>query len=276
MFWADLSVRYPLLRGKMPLLFITVIGLSLALGFVAPREPLLSIGALVVLLLGIGILAKPDLATMVVIFVLYTNAAVVAVKFHNVPEMIGSSLPALLLIPLASYMIFRRGGLVITPVLPLIFLFMAVQVVGTLLAINIAGATTNLINFMIEGLGLYFLITNVVRTPEMLRRATWTLLAAGIFMGGLSFLQEVTKTYDNNYARLCADEQCGLWHRLRGVVWRRGAAPPGWADRRAKSLWPGDADAGAAGFLQPVGRALEVYERFWRRSPRHARPWAWR
>jgi putative inorganic carbon (HCO3(-)) transporter len=199
MFWADLSMRHPMLRGKMPLLLITVIGLSLALGFVAPREPLLSIGALVVLLLGIGILAKPDLATMVVIVVLYTNAAVVAVKFHGIPEMIGSSLPALLLIPLASYLIFRRGGLVITPVLPLIFLFMAVQVVGTLLAVNIAGATTSLVNFIIEGLGLYFLITNVVRTPEMLRRAIWSLLFAGIFMGGLSFFQEVTKTYDNNY-----------------------------------------------------------------------------
>jgi O-antigen ligase len=136
---------------------------------------------------------------MVVIVVLYTNAAVVAVKFHGIPEMIGSSLPALLLIPLASYMIFRREGLVITPVLPLIFLFMVVQVAGTLLSENIATSTNALTNFMIEGIGLYFLITNVVRTPAMLRRAIWVLLAAGTFMGFLSFYQEITKTYDNNY-----------------------------------------------------------------------------
>src|SRR5690606_18214211 len=126
MFWADLSVQYPFLRGFKPLLLIGVCLVAVALGVIAPREPLLSIGALVGLLLGMGMLAKPDLATLVVIFVLYTNAAVIMVKFHGVPELIGTALPALLLLPLASYMILRREGLVMVPVLPLIFLFMAV------------------------------------------------------------------------------------------------------------------------------------------------------
>lgn len=199
MFWADLSVQYPFLRGFKPLLLIGVCLVAVALGVIAPREPLLSIGALVGLLLGMGMLAKPDLATLVVIFVLYTNAAVIMVKFHGVPELIGTALPALLLLPLASYMILRREGLVMVPVLPLIFLFMAVQVAGTLGAVNIARATDNLINFIIEGLGLFFLITNVVRTRTMLHRAIWTLLFAGILMGGLSLWQEATQTYDNNY-----------------------------------------------------------------------------
>ncbi|MFL5802110.1 MAG: O-antigen ligase family protein [Roseiflexaceae bacterium] len=199
MFLADLSMRYPLLRGKKPLLLLSVIGMALLLGIMAPRQPLLAIGAEIAILLTIGILSKPDIATMAVIGVLYTNAAVVAVRYHGVPDFVGSALPALLVIPLASYMIFRRGGLVITPVLPLIFLFMVVQVAGTLLSENIATSTNALTNFMIEGMGLYFLITNVVRTPAMLRRVIWVLLAAGTFMGLLSFYQDVTRTYSDNY-----------------------------------------------------------------------------
>ena len=45
MFLADLSMRYPLLRGKKPLLLLSVIGMALALGVMAPRQPLLAIGA---------------------------------------------------------------------------------------------------------------------------------------------------------------------------------------------------------------------------------------
>jgi len=199
MFLANLSVRYPVFRGKKPLLLISVIGLALALGIMTTRQPLLAIAAEIGILLTIGILSKPDIATMAVLGVLYTNAAVVAVRYHGVPDFVSSSLPALLLIPLASYLIFRREGLVITPVLPLIFLFVVVQVAGTLLSENIATSTTALTNFLIEGAGLYFLITNVVRTPAMLRRAIWVLLAAGTFMGFLSFYQDVTHTYNNNY-----------------------------------------------------------------------------
>ena len=52
---------------------------------------------------------------------------------------------------------------------------------------------------MVEGIGLYFLLTNVVRTPEMLRRVIWVLLAAGAFLGFLSVDQDTAQTYSNNY-----------------------------------------------------------------------------
>jgi putative inorganic carbon (HCO3(-)) transporter len=197
--YTDLSLRYPILRGKNVLLLIAVLVIASVLGVVTPQAPVLAVSAMIALLIGLAIIAKPDVATLVVLFVLYTNAAVVATRFHNVPSLIASALPALLLIPLTSILIFRREKVVITPVLPLIFLMLAVQVAGTLMSVNIAAATTNLINFFIEGLGLYFLITNTVRTRETLRYALWTLLIAGIFMGSLSLIQEVTGDYDNNY-----------------------------------------------------------------------------
>jgi putative inorganic carbon (hco3(-)) transporter len=199
MLLADLSQRYPLLRGKKPLLLLGVLGMALVLGIMAPRQPMLAIGAEILVLLAIGILAKPDIATLAVLAILYTNAAVISVRFHGLPYFFGTLVPALLLIPLASYLIFQRQRLIINPALPLIFLFMVIQVAGTLLSENIGASTSDLTNFIVEGIGLYFLLTNVVRTPAMLRRTIWMLLIAGMFLGFLSVYQEVTKTYNDNY-----------------------------------------------------------------------------
>jgi putative inorganic carbon (HCO3(-)) transporter len=193
------SVQQPLLRGKLPLLLLAVMGLSTALGLVAARQPVLAIGVVIAALLAVAVLAWPDTATLVVIFVLYTNAAVVAVRFHGVPNFFAAVFPLILMLPLSSYLIFRREKLIVTPVLPLLFLYLLVQVAGTLPAEYIGVATSTVIGYAIEGLGLYLLITNVVRTPTMLRWAIWTLLLAGSFLGFLSLYQQMTGTFNNLY-----------------------------------------------------------------------------
>jgi putative inorganic carbon (hco3(-)) transporter len=172
---------------------------TLVLGLIAVDQATLATSIGLGLLVMLAILAKPKLATLIVVFVLFTNAAVIAVQFHNVPSLVGASLPAMLVFPLASLVIIRREKIILSPILLPIFLFFAVQVAGTLFAEYRAEATNNLITFITEGLGLFFLITNVVRTQTMLRQVTWALLLAGAFIGALSFYQQVTHTYHNNY-----------------------------------------------------------------------------
>jgi putative inorganic carbon (hco3(-)) transporter len=193
----QLSQRYPLLRGNLLLVLLAGLGMTLALILIG--QSWLAISVMLTVVLTLAILAWPDLATLVVVFVLFTNAAVIAVKFHNVPELVGASLPALLAFPLTSYLILRREKIIVNPVLLPIFLFLAVQVIGTLFSEYVGLALDNVQTFVLEGLGLFFLITNVVRTPEVLRRVTWTLLIAGALIGALSFYQQWTRTYDNNY-----------------------------------------------------------------------------
>ena len=53
--------------------------------------------------------------------------------------------------------------------------------------------------FIVEGFGLYFLLINVIRTPAMLRQATWVLIGVGAFVSVLSIHQDFTNNYDNNY-----------------------------------------------------------------------------
>jgi len=181
-------------------LIIFLLGLgTLILGLIAIDQAIIAIGIGLGLLVMLAILARPNLATLLVVFILYTNAAVIAVHFHNVPSLIGGALPALLVFPLASYVIVRREKLVMSPILLPIFLFFAVQVAGTLFAEYRYEATNNLITFILEGLGIFFLITNVVRTPRMMRQATWALLLAGGFIGALSVYQQFTHTFQNNY-----------------------------------------------------------------------------
>src|SRR5204863_5073909 len=107
-----------LLRGKLAVLLIGVIGTALALGLMVANQPLLAFGLEIGILLALAPLAWPNVATLVVIFVLYSNAAGVAVDIHNVPKFFGAAVPIVLIIPLASYLIFRRQKIIVTPILP--------------------------------------------------------------------------------------------------------------------------------------------------------------
>jgi O-antigen ligase len=193
----NLYERRAPLNSKL-IAFLIVLA-TVALALIALNQTMLALGAGLGLQLLLAILARPDFATLVVVFILYTNAAVIAVKFHNVPNLVGASLPALLVFPLASYAIIRREKIILNPILLPIFLFLAVQVVGTLFALDVGLAVDNVQTFVLEGLGLYFLITNVVRTPQQLRQVTWALLAAGAFIGAISMYQQLTRTFDNDY-----------------------------------------------------------------------------
>jgi putative inorganic carbon (hco3(-)) transporter len=184
------------------LLLPAVLSTAVVAGLLAAQEPWLAIGVILVAVVAVGLAVTSnaaDLATLVVIFILYSNLAVVAVRFHGLPYLLGAAFPALLLIPLARYLLLQRQKLIITPVLPLLGLFLVVQLLGAIFARDVREATANVVTFVLEGALIYFLITNVVRTPETLRRAVWVLLVAGLLLGGVPLYQQLTDTFDREY-----------------------------------------------------------------------------
>ena len=193
----DLRIRHPMLRGAKLLLVLGLAGLAAAIGLLAARQPLIALGGEMVLLLALGILAWPDASTLVVVFILYSNAASIAVDLHGVPYAFGAAVPVLLIVPLASYLIFRREKLVITAAFPLFLLFLLVQVASTLLSRDIGIAIQHLVKFVVEGVVLYFLISNAVRTPKMARLAIWAMLLVGTCIGLLMFYQQITNNMKN-------------------------------------------------------------------------------
>ncbi len=195
------------------------------IGFAAAHQPLLVIAGLVGLLLALASIIRPEIATLVVIFLLYSNAAVVAVTRFGVPVFVGAVVPMILVVPLGYELLIKRRTVIITPAFPWICGFFLVQILGTLFARDIEGTAGNLVTFILEGIGLYLLVINVVRTPSALRNAVWTLLIVGAFLGGLSVYQAMTGTYGNDYlgfAQTDATNDLGVavsgLHRLAGPI----------------------------------------------------------
>jgi hypothetical protein len=224
--------------NALPFLIAVALG-SFAAGVLSVMErPLLAAAVALAAPVAHLVLRHPIVATMAVMFALYTNAGVVAAKYHGVPYVFAVALPLLLLVPL-SRAVFRRGEKVlITPALGLLFLYALVQFASAIFATRSDVAVGDTTTTLLEGVLLYFLIVNAVRSTAALRAAVWALLAAGIFLGGLTIFQHVTGTYHNSYGGFA---QCGELEHLaaKNVVMPdtlRHDGPLGEANRYAQIM----------------------------------------
>jgi O-antigen ligase len=152
----------------------------------------------------------PDVATYAVLFLLYSNLPAVGVAFHGVPKVVGAAFPLLLALPLLRDLFLRREPLVLTPVFFLLVLIFALQLVGAAFSIDPPNSFETVFTFAVEGVALYLLITNVLRSKENVRIATWVLVAAGVLMSVVPLFQQVTHTFDNNYGGLAQVDGLGF------------------------------------------------------------------
>jgi putative inorganic carbon (HCO3(-)) transporter len=166
--------------------------LGLVLATAATGVGLVLVAGLILLGLIWMVALKPETATLLVIFILYTNAAGVAVYSYGLPGIAAQAIIALLIAPLAHAILVRRLPIVITPAVPWIAAFLIVQLLSAFASAYAQAAAANVQAFLAEGLVLYLLITNVVRTPGTLGRVTWVLLAAGAVLGSFSLIQQLT------------------------------------------------------------------------------------
>lgn len=185
--------------GKISLLLAGLGGLLL-LGWLVwqGQMPLLLIAALG-LPCGILVLKKPDTATFIFVFVFYSNLAVVAHKFHGVPQVVAAAVPLLLVLPLASYWFVKRERPIITTDFILLCIYLSALIVSSFMAKDSSIALSEIVNFLTEGLILYFLVINVIRDLPTVKRVLYTLMLACALMGGITLFQEVTHTYNNSY-----------------------------------------------------------------------------
>jgi putative inorganic carbon (hco3(-)) transporter len=140
------------------------------------------------------------LAVVVFFFVFYSNLAVVLTRFHGVPQLIGSSIAVLLLIPITRALIVERQPIVVTPVLPLVFVFLGTLFLAGIRSPEPTIAHNNIDLYLTEGLLLYLLVSNAVRTTHVLTRVIWALILAAALLSALSIFQELTQSYANDYA----------------------------------------------------------------------------
>lgn len=185
-------------KNKYILLLATV-AVALAVGMAGILDPLILLGAVAVFYLLIVLFRSSDFTVMFVAFVIYTNAAVVLTRFHGLPPVIGYALPLLLVIPFVWQIIVKNQQLKFNFVFLLMIVFLSIMILGSAFSKDINISIRNVITFATEGVGLYFLIINTVRTPKLLNRVVWTLLIAGGILGALSLYQQLTGTFTDPY-----------------------------------------------------------------------------
>jgi putative inorganic carbon (HCO3(-)) transporter len=176
-----------------------VAGVAIVLGAIGAQEPTLAVAAVLVLGGGVACLFRPDAATYIVVAVLYSNVAALAVQFHGLPYFIGLAFPLLLLLPLAYYVVLHRTYITITSAFPLLFLLAIVEVLGSAASRDIQESLSQFMGFAIGGVGLYFLLTNVIRSIDTLKRVIWVVLVVAAGLGVLSLFQTVTGAYGTNF-----------------------------------------------------------------------------
>ena len=140
-----------------------------------------------------------DLAPCIVAFILYSNAAVIGVNYHGVPFIVAASYMLLLLVPIARDLLFRGRSLVVTPALVCIFALFLVALVGAFFSVLPEKSMKTVQDLALEGVLLYFLFVNAIRTPAVLKQVVWALIGAGFFMGALVAIKHFTGAQENEF-----------------------------------------------------------------------------
>lgn len=196
----DLAAQPPRAGRSIPALLIALAVIASAVTAVAGATFGYPLVAGVALLGGVLALAfkRSEFATLVVFFVLYSNLSVILVQ-RGVPSGLAGSFFLLLGLPLLNYLAVKHQRLVITPVFILMIAYLGVLVLSAAFAARPRASYPRIMSYVVEGLALYFLVINTVRSEDLLRKAIWMILLAGIVMGSVTLYQGLTGAYDNDF-----------------------------------------------------------------------------
>ncbi|MDZ7342968.1 MAG: O-antigen ligase family protein [candidate division KSB1 bacterium] len=155
--------------------------------------------AVAVLALTMLAFRRIEVITLGGILMLYLNLPVVVKKSHAMFQLFSLSLYVLLCVPLAVYIFSRREKLRVDRIFVLLLAFLLTAIVSSFFAKDMSRAVDWILTFLLEGVILYFLILNLVRNLEILKKVIWVLMLGGSLLGSLSLYQELTHSYENKF-----------------------------------------------------------------------------
>ncbi len=188
------------------------------------------LAAVLVLAAAAAILLRPEVATPAGVFVLYTNLPAVAHQFHGVPQAAAAGFLLLFALPLVPLLVFRREPVRIDATLRWMLVYLTIVLLSSFAARDPAIALDRVRTFLVEGLLLYWLVLNTVRSLKTLRRVIWTVLAAGSLIGGLSLYQNATGDFGRQFG--------GMAQRQLMYEYKFAADPEGKFRRAARAGGP--------------------------------------
>lgn len=187
----------------------------------------------VAVLAGLWVVARPDVAAITAVGLLYSNAVVVAIQSHGAPGAFAAVVPLLLLITVSSRVFAGREPFLLPrPALWVVALVVA-QVLGAMSSRDPAESVAAWQVTLIEGLLLFALVTNAVRGFAMIRAVVLVLVVIAAGLGTLSVVQEATGA-SGTYAGFSTRSKAVVGDDDNGA--RRHAGPIGEQNRWGQTL----------------------------------------
>ncbi|UCF35900.1 MAG: O-antigen ligase family protein [Acidobacteriota bacterium] len=182
--WENTSQRTVLL---MALAVTPVLALS-----IARFDVIFVLAAIIAVVAATLAFLWPELATISVTFAVFANLPAIATRFHGVPKLASAAVVLLLFLPLIDLLIRKKQAIIVDQTTRLILLLAAVFTLSGLFAIDFSTALAAVLEMLTEGLLLFWLLLNVIRSRATLNRVIWTLLITGAFLGSLAVYQRFT------------------------------------------------------------------------------------
>jgi putative inorganic carbon (HCO3(-)) transporter len=135
----------------------------------------------------------------------------VCLLYVNLPSAIGGAIPAAQMfaasfaLPLAIpllHTLLKGARLIFDRTFVLMLTYFAVLLVSAMGAVDWRVAALQIGEYLAEGLVLYWLLVQAIRTRVMLRRVMWTLALAGAFLASLTIYQQVSGDYGTQFGGL--------------------------------------------------------------------------
>jgi hypothetical protein len=181
----------------IPLLVATLAGLGTLFvlsALVAKLGTFIAMAAVTAVLMGCALCLLPRLAAFAAVFLLYSNLVVVF-SGTALYQVVGASSAILLAIPFAQQLYIRGQRPRFDRVFGLMMLFLIVLLVSAFLAEDMRLAITQIVQYLTEGLLLYVLLINVVRSTPDLHRVMGAGVLACAVLSAMTIYQVVMHDY---------------------------------------------------------------------------------
>jgi hypothetical protein len=188
---------------KLLMLGVLLLMLPILGYLVFTTEKLIIVAGVVGIVVVAVSLLKPEFATLAVVFVFYSNLAVVMKTLHGIPEALAASFTLLLSLPLVNYIFIKKQKVVVDYVFLLMVVFFVICLASAfLMAKDLDLSIQWLAVYVMEGLALYFLFLNVIKNLSILNKVVWVLLFCGAMLAAMSLYQEVFNQYNQTFGGL--------------------------------------------------------------------------
>ncbi|HKP54320.1 MAG TPA: O-antigen ligase family protein [Chloroflexia bacterium] len=174
-------------------------GLGIAVGYGVPITYLLA--GLIIPFSLLLTLARPHIAAMTYVVLVYTDLLSILVKYHGMPPLARFAGWAVFGAVLGYRLIVRREGLVTDSMTVWLAAYGGIIALGLAYARSSELVMSNVVEFTRIFLA-YLIIINTITTTDRLRRTLWLLLSAGVFLASLTIFQSLIGTYENDFGGL--------------------------------------------------------------------------